>query len=54
MTSCELLDNFLGILAGPVIVIVSWAIGNNLVYFDCIVIVSWVIENNHLKGVVVY
>ena len=28
------------------IVIVSWAIENNLVYFDCFIIVSWAIENN--------
>ena len=27
-----------------VIMIVSWAIENNLVYFDCFVIVSWAIE----------
>ena len=26
------------------IMIVSWAIENNLVYFDCFVIVSWAIE----------
>ena len=32
------------ILAGPMIMIVSWAIENNLVYFDCFVIVSWAIE----------
>ena len=35
---------FREILAGPMIVIVSWAIENNLVYFDCFVIVSWAIE----------
>ena len=40
------------ILVWPVIMIVSWAIENNLVYFRgilvrcVIVIVSWAIENN--------
>ena len=37
---------FWSILVWPVIVIVSWAIVNNLIYFDCSVIVSWAIENN--------
>ena len=38
------------------IMIVSWAIENNLVYFfDCPVIVSWAIENNlvYFSGILV-
>ena len=38
-------DKLLVISTGwVVIIIVSWAIKNNLVYFDCFVIVSWAIE----------
>ena len=34
------------ILAGSMIVIVTWSIEINLIYFDCYVIVSWAIKND--------